>query len=90
MQPFNGKTLVETLISQAEELSVCERLKDAPRPGHPPKFAAEQACKIMALACKKIKGYRFIFSHWSQNVLAKAAIKEGIVENISQRYTYLT
>ncbi len=72
-------------ISQAEELSVCERLKDAPRPGHPPKFTAEQVCEIMALACKNPKDYGYILSHWSQNALAKAVIKEGIVENISQR-----
>ena len=39
----------------------------------------------MALACKNLKDYGYILSHWSQNALAKAVIKEGIVENISQR-----
>ena len=56
-----------------------------PAPSHPPKFTAEQVCEIMALACKNPKDYGYILSHWSQNALAKAVIKEGIVENISQR-----
>ncbi len=34
------------------DLSVEERLTDAPRPGKPVRITAEQACQIVALACE--------------------------------------
>jgi hypothetical protein len=35
-----------------EELSVADRLTDAPRPGAVPRLTAEQVCQIVALACE--------------------------------------
>ncbi|MCC7360342.1 MAG: helix-turn-helix domain-containing protein [Anaerolineales bacterium] len=36
-----------------EDLSVADRLADAPRPGRPAEIGAEQVCQIVALACEK-------------------------------------
>lgn len=35
-----------------EELSVEERLEDAPRPGKPARITAEQVCRVVSLACE--------------------------------------
>ncbi len=35
-----------------DTLRIAERLQDAPRPGTPPKFTAEQRCQMAALACE--------------------------------------
>ena len=84
-----GRCMVERWrkhwVNRSGELSVTERLKDAPRPGAVPKFTAEQVCQIIALSCDKPEGHGYIISHWSQNALAKAAMEKGIVESISQR-----
>lgn len=37
------------------ELSVSERLTDAPRPGKPSQITAEQRCQMVALACEQPK-----------------------------------
>src|SRR6266704_6057467 len=36
-----------------DDLSVAERLADAPREGAPAKFTPEQVCQMIALACEK-------------------------------------
>src|SRR4029077_21235944 len=36
-----------------EEMSVVDRLSDAPRPGVQPRLTAEQVCQIVALACEQ-------------------------------------
>ncbi len=72
-------------VERSDDMSTMERLQEAPRPGAPPKFKAEQVCQIMALACEKPENHGYILSHWSQNALAKAAMDKNIVESISQR-----
>ena len=58
-------------------------LADAPRPGTPPTFTAEQICAIVALACEPPDASGVPITHWSQSALAREAIKRGLVETIS-------
>jgi transposase len=68
------------------QASVIERLQDAPRPGKPTLFSAEQWCQIMALACESPVASGRPLSHWTQRELADEAVKRGIVETISERH----
>jgi putative transposase len=69
-----------------ETLSVAERLQDAPRPGAPPKFTAEQRCQIAALACEApLKAGRPI-SQWTGREIADELVARGIVPEISPRH----
>src|SRR5216110_2575829 len=66
-----------------ETLSVEERLQDAPRPGTPPKFTAQQRCQMAALACETpMKAGRPI-SQWTGREIAEELMERGIVEQIS-------
>jgi len=66
-----------------DTLSVAERLQDAPRPGTPPKFTAQQRCQMAALACEApMKADRPI-SQWTGREIAAELMKRGIVEQIS-------
>lgn len=68
------------------QASVQERLQDAPRPGAPATFSAEQWCQIMALACEPPEASGRPISHWTPRELADEAIQRGIVERISERH----
>src|SRR5258708_2025686 len=63
-----------------------ERLQDAPRPGTPPKFTAEQRCQMAAFACEApMKAGRPI-SQWTGREIAEELVKRGIVAQISPRH----
>src|ERR671933_197151 len=66
-----------------EELSVAERLADAPRPGAVPRLSAEQVCQIVALACEQPSGSGRPISHWSGRELADESVRRGITARIS-------
>ena len=66
--------------------AVPERLQDAPRPGAPATFGAEQWCQIIALACEPPEASGRPISHWTPRELADEASKRGIVETISERH----
>ena len=66
--------------------SAKERLQDAPRPGTPGTFSAEQWCQIMALACEPPEASGRPISQWTPRELADEAIKRGMVETISERH----
>jgi putative transposase len=66
-------------------LAAAERLADAPRPGTPPTFTAEQICAVVALACAAPAESGVPITHWSQSALAREAMKGGLVETISHR-----
>ncbi len=70
-----------------DELSVEERLNDAPRAGRHATFTPEQVCKITALACEKPheQSARPI-SQWSSREIAAEVKRRGIVESISARH----
>jgi len=58
-------------------------LGDAPRPGSPGKFSAEQVVQILALACEDPQLSQRPISHWSARELADEAGQRGIVASIS-------
>lgn len=66
--------------------AVMERVQDAPRPGAPATFSAEQWCQIIALACEPPEASGRPISHWTPRELADEACKRGIVERISERH----
>lgn len=69
-----------------ETLSIGERLRDAPRPGTPPKFTAQHRCQIAAFACEApLKAGRPI-SQWSGREIADELVARGIVSEISPRH----
>ena len=68
------------------EVSVRERLNDAPRPGGPAIFSLEQITQLYAIACDPPAKYHRPISHWSARELADEMIKQGIVGAISERH----
>lgn len=70
-RPIDYKRHIEALLS------------DAPRPGGPTKFSAEQLCQIYAVATEKPEESGLPLSHWSLSSLADELAKRGIVDSIS-------
>ncbi len=68
------------------DLSVAERLEDAPRPGGPARITAEQICQIVALACEAPSASGRPISQWSATELAAEIMQRGIVAQISPRH----
>jgi len=58
--------------------------KDAPRPGAPPTFNAEQIARIVALACEVVDNSDETFSRRTERGIAQEAADLGIVEKISK------
>ena len=69
-----------------DDVSVAERLADAPRPGGPCRITAEQVCRITARACEAPAASDRPISQWSGRELADEAVKRGIVERLSPRH----
>ncbi len=63
--------------------AVLDVLTDAPRPGAPATFTAEQVSQIVALACEPPKLSGRPIDHWTLRELRDEAIKRKIVTNIS-------
>lgn len=68
------------------ELSVTQRLADAPRPGAVPRLSPEQVCQILALACEQPSASDRPISHWSHRELADEIVRRGITDRISPRH----
>lgn len=68
------------------ELSVSERLEDAPRPGKPAEISSEQVCKIVALACEAPEKSGRPIGQWTGREIADAIMSQKIVETISPRH----
>ena len=68
------------------DLSLEERLTDAPRPGRPADITAEQVCQIVALACEAPSISGRPISQWSQREIADEIIRRGILPTISPRH----
>jgi len=66
--------------------SIASTLKDAKRPGTPPKISAESLCKLVALACDSPAKYNRPITHWTQQELQVESIKQGIFKSISARH----
>jgi len=72
--------------SRPQDADISERLADEPRPGKPAKFTPRQICRIVALACRPPdEDDGPPISQWSRKDLADEAIRQGIVDKISQR-----
>jgi len=69
-----------------EDLSLEERLRDAPRPGAPARITPEQVCRIVALACEAPSQSGRPISQWSGREVAEEVVKQGIVKQISPRH----
>jgi hypothetical protein len=69
-----------------DEVSVADRLADAPRPGAVPRLSAEQVCQILALACEQPNGSGRPISQWSHRELADEIVRRGITDRISPRH----
>lgn len=69
-----------------EDLSVEERLSDAPRPGAPARISPQQLCQIVALACQAPSTSGRPISQWSSREIADELVERGIVDRISPRH----
>ncbi|MEO7839405.1 MAG: helix-turn-helix domain-containing protein [Anaerolineales bacterium] len=69
-----------------DDLSLEDRLADAPRPGAPAKITADQRCRIEALACEKPEESNRPITHWTAREIADELKKRKIVETISPRH----
>lgn len=63
--------------------AILEVLKDAPRPGAPPTFTAEQVAQILAVACESPALSNRPINHWTHRELRDEVVKRQIVPNIS-------
>jgi putative transposase len=68
------------------DLSLEDRLQDAPRPGAPVRITADQRCQIEALACEKPEGSERPITHWTAREIADEVKKRKIVDEISPRH----
>ena len=69
-----------------DDLSLEDRLQDAPRPGAPARITADQRCQIEALACEKPEKSGRPITHWTAREIADELKKRQIVANISPRH----
>jgi len=69
-----------------DDLSLEDRLQDAPRPGAPARISADQRCRIEALACEKPEESERPITHWTAREIADEVKKRKIVEHISPRH----
>jgi putative transposase len=81
--------LAETEAAGAEAKVLRARIEavldDAPRPGAPQTFSAEQVTQIIAVACEAPAESGRPVSHWSPRELAAEVVQRGIVASISVR-----
>jgi len=68
------------------DLSIEDRLQDAPRPGKPAQITADQRCQIEALACEKPENHGRPITHWTAREIADELKKRKIVKDISPRH----
>ncbi len=73
------------LASAGREGAAPARLSDAPRPGGPCRITAEEVCAIIALACQRPPDRGLPLSHWSASDLAREALRQGLVAQLSPR-----
>lgn len=69
-----------------DDLSIVDRLTDAPRSGKPVRITDEQVCQILELACEAPERSGRPISQWSEREIADEVRARGIVEHISDRH----
>jgi transposase len=86
-QAFHRLVRVECLDGvPALRQAIRTLLADAPRPGSPGKFTAEQLAQIFAVACELPEKSGRPITHWTHAELASEVIHRGIVDSISPRH----
>jgi putative transposase len=87
-----AQAAVGLAVAEAEQVSAkqlealgVQVFADAPRPGAPMKFAAEQVVQIVAVACEPPADSGCPVTHWTPTELRLEVLKRGIVEQISAR-----
>jgi putative transposase len=68
------------------DLSVADRLTDAPRPGKPVRITDKQVCQIVALACEAPARAGRPISQWTAREIATEITQRNIVTQISPRH----
>lgn len=63
--------------------AIRDTLRDAPRPGGPATFTAEQIAQILAVACEPPEKSGRPITHWTHRELRDEVLKRSIVESIS-------
>ncbi|UOF89585.1 helix-turn-helix domain-containing protein [Fodinisporobacter ferrooxydans] len=76
---------VETHRPHALKAKIEAALTDEQRSGRPSAFTAEEVAHILTLACQTPESLELPFSHWTPGLLAREAVKRGIVSSISTR-----
>lgn len=69
-----------------EDLTVAERLEDAPRAGRPARITDAQVCQIIELACAAPDQSGRPISQWTGREIAAEIMQRGIVDHISGRH----
>jgi len=81
---WESLTLLECSEPRRLREAVRETLRDAPRPGAPGTFTAEQVARILAVACEPPAQSGRPITHWTQRELRAEVIQRGIVASISE------
>ncbi len=82
---WRGRWLGLQAIGLAD-LSIEERLTDAPRSGKPTGISAAQTCQIVALACEAPSLSGRPISQWTGREVAAEIVARGILPTISPRH----
>jgi len=77
-------TLLECREPRRLREAIRETLRDAPRPGAPGTFTAEQITQILAVACEPPSQSGRPITHWTHRELQDEVIQRGIVPSISE------
>ena len=64
--------------------AILDVLSDAPRPGAPPTFQADQVAQIVALACESPKLSGRPINHWTLSELRDEVLARNIIQTISR------
>src|SRR5207245_172327 len=84
---FQRLVLIECGEKESVFLRALEEvLSDAPRPGCPGKFTAEQVTQLLAVACEPPEDCGRPVTHWTPRELADEVVKRQIVPWISARH----
>lgn len=85
-ESFDALIMIECRESTAAlRHAIEEVLSDAPRPGSPKTFTAEQVTQIIAIACEPPENSGRPIDFWTGRELADEAMKRKIVESVSSR-----
>jgi transposase-like protein len=79
------KKLDTKLRPKMNEMLIREWFADTSGRGRKPRITEEQKARIIAMACESPKKYEYEPTQWTNRLLAKAVVKQGIVESITHK-----